>query len=199
MDWGGHGYITAVGSARGAAAAAIGAERIAHSEALLEAWRDEHPDAMASWEAGNGCVVAFGGMKVYYGRCVDCNAVVTTRRADPARVAVRGRGKGRWPLRCATCREQKRQEHDDKARVRMARVRAERRQGRRERRLNPKREMWGDTELTDGFVHDHPAFPRFDLVGKSLGIWCLDCGQVIRFALHITFPRPIPKRADTPK
>lgn len=198
MDWGGHGYITGMGSARGAAAASLGAERIAHSEALLDAWRHEHPDAMASWEAGNGCVVAFGGMKVYYGRCVGCNAVVTTRRADPPRAAVRGRGKGRWPLRCAMCQEQKRQEHDDKARHRMARVRAERRQEQRERRLNPKCDPFSDVDDV-GFSVRPRWDTQFDLVGRSLGIRCLDCGQPVRFALHITWPRPIPKRADTPK
>lgn len=190
-NWDGHNFNAGKRGTSGSADIALNIERIAVSEGKLAAWRDEHPDAMGTWTTKHGCVVAFGGMKVYYGRCRDCGVLVTTRRANPPRAVVRGGGNGRWPTRCAECSERKRQEHDDKARARMAKVRAERKQARRKRLTNPKYDLFVDPELVDGLTPDWLNLRR-GLAGKSLGIRCLDCGEPIKFALHITFPRPIP-------
>ena len=78
--------------------------------------RQDKPDALHTWETAYGCVVRFGGMNVYYGRCKDCGDLVTTHRPEP----------GPWPRQCDPCRDAKAKAHADKARHRMAALRAKR-------------------------------------------------------------------------
>lgn len=77
-----------------------------------------HP--LKTWNTAYGCVVMFGGVRVYYGRCRDCDCVLHTRRR------VGEMPGARWPMLCQNCRERKSEEHADKARHRMARLRRER-------------------------------------------------------------------------
>lgn len=88
----------------------------------LDAWRRDNPNAFATWETKYGCVVVFWGWKIYYGRCVDCGGVVTTRRQADGR----GQGSARWPKYCPECKERRCEEHNEQARYRMQRLRRER-------------------------------------------------------------------------
>jgi hypothetical protein len=192
-NWDGHNYSSLRSNAAASAAIQRGQERIAVSEDKLANWRYENPDAMGTWTTKYGCVVAFGGMKVYYGRCRDCGGLVTTRRPDPPRQVVRSAfGRGRWPERCPDCRRAVEEAHDDRARARMAKIRAER------RRIKPKYDLLHQESRLGGWA-DILTPEIGALVGRSLGIWCLECGEVIKFALHVTFPRPIPWLSDTRK
>lgn len=93
--------------------------------------RRENPNRLRTWRTASGGVVTqFWGMRIYCGRCRDCSGPVTCRR----NVSARNWGStnvGRWPLLCDSCRNrnttQRSERHSDAARVRMARLRAERR------------------------------------------------------------------------
>ncbi len=63
----------------------------------------------------HGCVVVFGGVEVYYGRCKECAGFVGAQRHGSE--VSRG---GRWPSLCPSCRERRDKAHDDSARRRMA-------------------------------------------------------------------------------
>jgi hypothetical protein len=98
-----------------------GGQKAAHrSAANIDRWRAENPDKVRHGKAAYGCVVAFWGMRVYYGTCQSCERLVTARKP----MSYSGQD-GRWPKYCPTCRSRKAQEHDDKARQRMARLRRE--------------------------------------------------------------------------
>ncbi|EIE98086.1 hypothetical protein SacglDRAFT_01154 [Saccharomonospora glauca K62] len=73
-------------------------------ETPQEAWWRKNPNHFRTWTTRTGCVIAFGGMKVFYGRCPGtegdtCNALVTTRR----RMKPSGIREGRWPVYCGPC------------------------------------------------------------------------------------------------
>jgi hypothetical protein len=93
----------------------------------VDKYRRENPNAFYTYEVEKtgGCVVQFWGFRIYYGRCANCSELVTTRR----NISQRKRGEtrtGRWPSYCAECIRQRAEDHNDKARVRMQRLRAER-------------------------------------------------------------------------
>lgn len=159
-NWDGHEYSAGprVGAA-GSADIQLNTERVAVSESKLAKWRHEHPDAFGTWETKYGCVIAFGGMKVYYGRCPNvivhdgsclvphggrkqsctcppCGRLVTARRPDPPRAVVRGSKGGRWPMYCVECREAKNQSAANQNR----RYAANYRRGLYERRGSPPRQ-----------------------------------------------------------
>lgn len=88
----------------------------------VDVWRDENPNDVKSWAVCRGVVVQFWGMRIYYGRCVDCELLITDRRnvSHPrhrdGRVMI-----GRWPKYCQRCREKS---DATKTRKRQARWRA---------------------------------------------------------------------------
>lgn len=97
-----------------------------HVPSRLDQFYRENPDhlktSFETWETKYGCVVAFGGVKVYYGRCKGCGGLVTARRAE-----ISGFMKGgRWPALCEPCRVANEQKRADNARRRMAALRAKR-------------------------------------------------------------------------
>lgn len=79
-----------------------------------------------TWETKQGCVLQLGQMRVYYGRCVDCSCLVTTRRSIEHGTRVGLTSGARWPDRCDLCRQAKKQAHDAKAKERMQELRAKR-------------------------------------------------------------------------
>lgn len=93
-----------------------------------EAWRRRNPNALRTWTTSNGgCVVQFWGMRVYYGNCADCRTLVTTRRKiSHPQYATGQTNIGRWPKYCAGCNRRRGEEHNDRARGRMQRLRAQR-------------------------------------------------------------------------
>ena len=91
----------------------------------IDRWRRENPDALRTWATNHGCVVQFWGMRVYYGACKECGALLTARR----NVAKHRRGPtiiGRWPELCEPCRVRKSEADNNAARGRMRRLRAAR-------------------------------------------------------------------------
>jgi hypothetical protein len=98
-------------------------------DSKVDRWRRENPDAFYTYdvEKTGGCVVQFWGYRIYYGRCVDCTGLVTTRR----KISHKKEGPtwtGRWPKYCTECNTRKREAHSDAARARMRRLRAGERQ-----------------------------------------------------------------------
>lgn len=86
-------------------------------------WLEMNPDFVKRWETKFGTVAAWGGFRVYYGTCQDCEGLVTTRRAGIAG-CMQG---GRWPKYCPRCSEDRCAAHNGiNARRRMRRLRAER-------------------------------------------------------------------------
>jgi hypothetical protein len=95
------------GAGRRAGAAALGQTRIAGSAARIDKWRADNPDAFRWWETKHGCVIQFWGMRVYYGTCRDCPALVTARRCiskNGPRFKSGPTQLGRWPMLCGNCR-----------------------------------------------------------------------------------------------
>jgi hypothetical protein len=86
--------------------------------ANVDRWREANPDALRTWATEYGCVVAFWGMRVYYGTCQSCGGLVTARRP----MAYHGKT-GRWPKNCRDCQKRKHEEHANQARYRMRRRR----------------------------------------------------------------------------
>lgn len=75
----------------------------------VDRWRRENPNALRSWTTKHGCVVQFWGMRVYYGSCRDCSALVTTRRNIAGLTHRDGQTLlGRWPELCPQCRQRDR-------------------------------------------------------------------------------------------
>jgi hypothetical protein len=69
--------------------------------------RRENPNRLRTWRTASGGVVTqFWGMRIYCGRCRDCNAPVTTRRDVSAHNWGMTR-LGRWPELCGECRAAK--------------------------------------------------------------------------------------------
>jgi hypothetical protein len=130
------------------------------SIANIDKWRAENPDELRTWTTTYGCVVAFWGMRIYYGTCQSCGCLVTARRP----MAYHGTT-GRWSKNCRDCRARKAEDHDDKARHRMRRARHKyANQGRRD----------------DGFEYGSRFRDWLSVDRKRLGIDCLDCGEPIR-------------------
>ncbi|MGV0603370.1 hypothetical protein [Mycolicibacterium sp. XJ1904] len=95
----------------------------------VDRWREENPDALRTWKTTNGCVVQFGGMRIYYGtcpnvldhdaaclvphggrkescKCQPCGGLVTTRRSVQGERHREGMTQlGRWPVYCPECRQ----------------------------------------------------------------------------------------------
>ncbi|UXA17657.1 hypothetical protein [Mycobacterium sp. SMC-4] len=86
--------------------------------ANIDRWRQANPNALRTWTTTYGCVVAFGGMLVYYGRCKHCGDLVTTRR----KMAYRPNN-GRWPYTCQGCRSRREKKHNADAKHRMRALR----------------------------------------------------------------------------
>lgn len=120
----------------------------------LDAWRRNNPNAMNTWTTKYGCVVAFGGMRIYYGRCKDCSGLVTLLRGDT---------KGRWPERCDDCRERKSEAHDNGARGRVARS--------RKAQYEHRAEQFAKAGLP-------PARQGVRLDGQPREYKCNECGEV---------------------
>lgn len=92
-----------------------------------EAWRRRNPNALRTWTTTHGCVVQFWGMRIYYGNCADCGVLVTARRnISHPRYATGQTNIGRWPKYCDVCNQRRDEEHNDRARGRMQRLRAQR-------------------------------------------------------------------------
>lgn len=129
--------------------------------AAIDKSRAENPDELQTWTTTYGCVVAFWGMRVYYGTCQSRGCLVTARRP----MAYHGQT-GRWPKNCPDCQERLAEEHDDKARHRM-------------RRARHKYEHLG-RRRDDGFKYGSQFPDWLSVARKRLGIDCLDCGEPIR-------------------
>lgn len=71
-------------------------------ETRVREWQAENPNYFYTWETEYGCVVCFGGFKVFYGRCKYCGAVLHTRRRLP--LITHPFGSGKWPSLCDPCR-----------------------------------------------------------------------------------------------
>lgn len=142
------------------------------SIANIKRYRKENPDAIRRWDTTYGCVVAFWGMRVYYGTCQSCGGLVTSRRP----MAYHGTT-GRWPKNCPECSRRKAEDHDDRARYRMRKLRGR---------------YGGWLPRQDELQESADRFPAWkSLLRKPLGIWCLDCGEQIRItALRDTPSRP---------
>jgi hypothetical protein len=106
-----------------AAAAASRENRRVDSAARIDKWREENPNALRTWTTKYGCVVQFWGVRIYYGECADCKALVHTRR-DVSGYREGQTHVGRWPKQCDQCRQRRSAEHNDRARGRMRRHRA---------------------------------------------------------------------------
>lgn len=129
--------------------------------ANINRWREANPDALRTWTTTYGCVVAFWGMRVYYGTCQSCGCLVTARRP----MTYNFNGTGRWPKNCRGCQERKAEEHADNARYRMRKAR---------------RKYAGQKPRYDLIRHTSLVRPDWlSLVRKRLGIDCLDCGEPI--------------------
>jgi hypothetical protein len=144
-------------------------------------WREENPNRFTWWKTTYGLVVQRGSHRYYTAMC-ECGGIITSFR-DVSRYDQGQTWTGRWPKICEDCSERKRDENDDKARVRMARLRASRR-----RTFKPKYDLLHEGSRLH-FLERLFSPTIGDLVGKSLGIRCLDCGEVIKFRLDITWPR----------
>jgi hypothetical protein len=131
------------------------------SIANIDKWRAENPDELRTWTTTYGCVVAFWGMRVYYGTCQSCARLVTARRPMAYHSTT-----GRWPKNCRDCQGRKAEEHADQARHRMRRARQ------KYAHLRPRYDL-----IRNGSVV-RPDW--LSLVRKRLGIDCLDCGEPIR-------------------
>ncbi|WP_139320499.1 hypothetical protein [Saccharomonospora sp. CUA-673] len=116
-------------------------------EDKLQTWRRKNPDFFRTWETKTGCVIAFGGMKVFYGRCPDCGALVTTRR----RMKHGGFKEGRWPVYCRPCGQLRQKRTPAQETERKRRYRRKKRQEQLEwleANVNRKRRAKGEEPVT---------------------------------------------------
>lgn len=97
----------------------------------LDAWRRDNPNAFHTRKTKYGCMVQFGGFRIYYGKCASCDVLVHTRRYVADKNHPLG-FTGSWPKYCEPCRARKQDEHNEGARHRMARHRKEQRKHRDE-------------------------------------------------------------------
>jgi hypothetical protein len=131
----------------------------------INRWRAANPDALRTWTTTYGCVVAFWGMRVYYGTCQSCGELATARRP----MAYHG-STGRWPKNCPDCQLRKAEDHADQARYRMRRVRGQ------YSHVRPRYDL---------IRHGSLVRPDYlSVVRKRLGINCLECGEPIRIVAH---------------
>lgn len=95
----------------------------------VDRWRKENPGVVTRWEtAGGGYVTQMWDARIYRGECGDCGDLVTRTRYIGGMEHHDGKTWiGDWPRYCDGCRGNRENKHNDGARVRMAKLRAERR------------------------------------------------------------------------
>jgi hypothetical protein len=95
----------------------------------VDRWREENPGVVTRWETQDGgYVTQMWDARIYRGECVDCGDLVTrTRYVGGMRHHAGKIWIGTWPKYCGGCSAAREDKHNDGARARMAKLRAERR------------------------------------------------------------------------